>query len=144
MSTSLEKIDLIKNRTHVSYAVAKDALERNNNDLVETLIYLENNNLIINIEQIGYNQKKQTSFMKKLKKFLLSYTIVTNRKKQRIFQMQTILTLIIIVSLLPVSIPFLIITLPMKQTWDFVSLDSIEPLAEPEDDNNDSKDIDNQ
>ena len=82
--------------------------------------------------------------MKKLKKFLLSYTIVTNRKKQRIFQMQTILTLIIIVSLLPVSIPFLIITLPMKQTWDFVSLDSIEPLAEPEDDNNDSKDIDNQ
>ncbi len=38
---NLEKIDEIRNRTGVSYRLAKDALEKCDGDLVEALIYLE-------------------------------------------------------------------------------------------------------
>ncbi|MEF9934276.1 MAG: DUF4342 domain-containing protein [Clostridium sp.] len=41
--TTLEKIDIIRQRFGVSYEEAKAALEENNNDLVETLIYMEKN-----------------------------------------------------------------------------------------------------
>lgn len=39
---TLEKIDIIRERANISYAEAKDALVTCNGDLVETLIYLEN------------------------------------------------------------------------------------------------------
>lgn len=38
---TLEKVDVIRERTGVSYKEAKEALEENNNDLVEALIMLE-------------------------------------------------------------------------------------------------------
>ncbi|AOT70803.1 DUF4342 domain-containing protein [Geosporobacter ferrireducens] len=41
MSITLEKIDLLRERAHVSYQDAKEALERCNNDIVEALVYLE-------------------------------------------------------------------------------------------------------
>lgn len=41
MSISLEQIDLLRKRANVSYEEAKEALEKNNNDIVEALIYLE-------------------------------------------------------------------------------------------------------
>lgn len=41
MSMNLEQIDLLRERTGVSYNEAKEALEKSNNDVVEALIYLE-------------------------------------------------------------------------------------------------------
>lgn len=41
---SLEKVDLIKERTGVSYKEAKEALEKCNGDVLEALVYLESNN----------------------------------------------------------------------------------------------------
>ncbi|MPN34486.1 hypothetical protein SDC9_181980 [bioreactor metagenome] len=41
MSMKLEQIDLLRERTGVSYNDAKEALEKSNNDLVEALVYLE-------------------------------------------------------------------------------------------------------
>lgn len=41
MSIKLEQIDLLRERTGVSYHEAKEALEKSNNDLVEALVYLE-------------------------------------------------------------------------------------------------------
>lgn len=41
--TTLEKIDIIRQRFGVSYEEAKKALEDNNGDLVDTLIYMEQN-----------------------------------------------------------------------------------------------------
>ncbi|MEF9951679.1 MAG: DUF4342 domain-containing protein [Clostridium sp.] len=41
--TTLEKIDIVRQRFGVSYEEAKKALEDNNNDLVQTLIYMEKN-----------------------------------------------------------------------------------------------------
>lgn len=40
---TLEKIDLIRQRTGLGYAAAKEVLEKNNGDVVETLIYIEKN-----------------------------------------------------------------------------------------------------
>lgn len=40
---TLEKIDIIRQRTGVSYAEAKEALLNNNGNVVDTLIYLEKN-----------------------------------------------------------------------------------------------------
>lgn len=40
---TLEKIDLIRQRTGLGYAAAKEVLEKNNGDVVETLIYVEKN-----------------------------------------------------------------------------------------------------
>ncbi|MGL5511822.1 MAG: DUF4342 domain-containing protein [Sporomusa sp.] len=44
MDISLEKIDVIRQRTGVSYREAKEALERNNGNVLETLIELEDEN----------------------------------------------------------------------------------------------------
>ena len=39
---TLEKVDLIRERTGVSYTEAKEALEAGNGDVVDALIYIEN------------------------------------------------------------------------------------------------------
>lgn len=41
MKTKLEQIDLLRKRANVSYKEAKEALEKNNEDIVEALVYLE-------------------------------------------------------------------------------------------------------
>lgn len=46
MAIPLEQIDLLRKRAKVSYQDAKDALEKCNNDIVEALVYLENQNKI--------------------------------------------------------------------------------------------------
>ncbi|EOC99882.1 DUF4342 domain-containing protein [Caldisalinibacter kiritimatiensis] len=43
MDISLEKIDIIRERTGVSYKTAKEALELNDGNVVDALIYLEEN-----------------------------------------------------------------------------------------------------
>ena len=42
MEVTLEKIDMIKERTKVSYKEAKEALEKCNGNIVDALIYIEN------------------------------------------------------------------------------------------------------
>jgi DNA-binding transcriptional MerR regulator len=42
LDITLEKIDIIRSRTGVSYQKAKEALEHSNGDVVDALIYLEN------------------------------------------------------------------------------------------------------
>ncbi len=41
MSINLEKIDTVIDRTGVSYKEAKEALEANNDDVIEAIVYLE-------------------------------------------------------------------------------------------------------
>lgn len=40
---TLEKIDLIRERTGLNYSAAKEVLEKNNGNVVDTLIYIEQN-----------------------------------------------------------------------------------------------------
>ena len=46
MEFKLEQIEALRERAHVTYEEAKDALEKSNGDIVEALIYLEKNNKI--------------------------------------------------------------------------------------------------
>lgn len=55
MSISLEKIDLLKERANVGYKEAKEALEQCDGDLVEALIWLEDN------EKIKSDRERQGS-----------------------------------------------------------------------------------
>lgn len=46
MNITLEQIDILRKRANVNYKEAKDALERNNGNIVEALTYLEEQNRI--------------------------------------------------------------------------------------------------
>ncbi len=58
MSINLEKIDLLKERANVGYKEAKEALEQCNGDLVEALIWLEENE---KIKSGNEDQRRQRS-----------------------------------------------------------------------------------
>lgn len=46
MTVRMENIDELRRRTNVSYEVAKDALEKCNDDILEALVYLERQNKV--------------------------------------------------------------------------------------------------
>jgi hypothetical protein len=46
MTVRMENIDELRRRTNVSYEVAKDALEKCNDDLLEAIVYLEKQNMV--------------------------------------------------------------------------------------------------
>ena len=70
---TLEKVDMIIERTGVSYAIAKQALEECNGDVLEALIYLEEE--IKNEENVDYNiyddkENKENMTIEELKNFI--------------------------------------------------------------------------
>lgn len=61
MDITLEKVDLVKERTGVSYGEAKEALEASNGDILNAIIYLEEKSKISNQEtDSSYNEKTET------------------------------------------------------------------------------------
>lgn len=58
MSINLEKIDLLKERANVGYKEAKEALEQCDGDLVEALIWLEENEKIKSGEEDRRDRKQ--------------------------------------------------------------------------------------
>lgn len=58
MSINLDKIDLLKERANVSYKEAKEALEKFDGDLVEALIYLEEEERIVKDDKDAPRPKK--------------------------------------------------------------------------------------
>jgi DNA-directed RNA polymerase subunit F len=46
MTVRMENIDELRRRTNVSYEVAKDALEKCNDDLLEAIVYLEKQSMV--------------------------------------------------------------------------------------------------
>lgn len=59
MSMTLEKIDLIRSRAHVTYEEAKEALEKNNYDEIDALIYLERNKKTVHATHSGAQNTQQ-------------------------------------------------------------------------------------
>ncbi len=56
MSISLEKVDQVRERTGVSYKLAKEALEHSDGDVVEAIIYLESSSEFKTCTDSGENQ----------------------------------------------------------------------------------------
>ncbi|NFG25600.1 DUF4342 domain-containing protein [Clostridium botulinum] len=72
-NSTLEKVDMIIERTGVSYAIAKQALEECNGDVLEALIYLEEASKDEeNVEYNIYNDKedKENMTVEELKNFI--------------------------------------------------------------------------
>lgn len=65
MNATLEKIDEVRKRANVSYGVAKEALESCNGDVVEAIIYLENQKKSTGTK-VKYDGDKAASFFNKL------------------------------------------------------------------------------
>ena len=57
MSITLEKVDQVIERTGVSYAEAKEALELSNEDVVDAIIYIENQKKAEKIKSKEENMK---------------------------------------------------------------------------------------
>ena len=58
---TLEKVDEIRKRTGVSYKIAKEALELNDGDVLEALIYIENNVVVPFVEETNFKEDSNKS-----------------------------------------------------------------------------------
>ena len=54
--TLLKNMELLKSKFNISYKKAKETLEKNNNDIVESFIYLENEYELLENENIVKNE----------------------------------------------------------------------------------------
>jgi hypothetical protein len=66
MSISLELIEKLKKKVNISYADAKEALEKCNGDLVDALIYLEKEDKI----KADPQEKKSSGFLNTVKEWI--------------------------------------------------------------------------
>lgn len=76
---TLEQVDLVIQRAHVSYSEAKEALEHCNGDVVEALLYLEQRDKVQPARNISLTDNL-TSFINKLN----AITFIL-KKKERIY-----------------------------------------------------------
>lgn len=67
MEITLEKIELVKDRTGVSYREAKDALEKRAGNVVDAIIYIEDS---VNGENFNYNEAESKDIIGKLKEIV--------------------------------------------------------------------------
>lgn len=67
MEITLEKIELVKDRTGVSYREAKDALEKSEGNVVDAIIYIEDS---VNGENFNYNEAESKDIISKLKEIV--------------------------------------------------------------------------
>lgn len=103
---SLEQIDLVMQRTNVSYTEAKEALEHCNGDVVEALLYLEK------VDKI--QSTKTTSSADKVTRFIntLNATTFIMQKKDRVYvDVPLSVALIAIILCFHVSVVALILSL---------------------------------
>lgn len=70
MDISLEKIDQVMERTKVSFSVAKEALEKNNGDIIEAIVYIEDNMEETIEEQEDKDREKVEDIFEKLKEII--------------------------------------------------------------------------
>lgn len=104
---TLEQVDLLMQRANVSYTEAKEALERCNGDIVESLLYLEKAEKINTQKSASSKIDKVTSFIDKL-----NATTFIMKKKERIYvNVPLSVALIAIILSLHVSILALVIAI---------------------------------
>lgn len=109
MSISLDKIDIIRKRANVSYEEAIEALERNQNDLVETLIDLEKRNKLkdnIHKKKKNYGNTVLERIIEQFK-IMHTYQFLIKREKQIILKLPLTVAAILIVLAFPFSLIFL-------------------------------------
>lgn len=132
MPDRLEKIDLIKERAHVSFQEAKEALEKNDYDVIETLVDLERQGKLkdgSSDDKEKASQKKKSHYEKTdyeneagsldkikeiIKKVFESHFIVRDKKGSRVLKLPFPIAALIIILTMPMSILVLILAVLFK------------------------------
>ncbi|QOR34266.1 hypothetical protein IMX26_12290 [Clostridium sp. 'deep sea'] len=65
MSVTIDKIDLLRERTNISYSEAQEILEKFDGNVVEALISLENNNKTLKVSNINNNTNSNYQYQQK-------------------------------------------------------------------------------
>ncbi|PKM90404.1 MAG: ubiquitin [Firmicutes bacterium HGW-Firmicutes-12] len=107
MEITLEKIDLIRKRAAVTYKEAKDALEKNEGDVVEALAYLEELNKIK-----PENELNTSSFWKKVKRIYIktnAIRFVVSKDNATLLNIGIPLALLVAIITMPLAIALLIL-----------------------------------
>lgn len=109
MTITIEMIDELKKRANVSFKDAKEALEKYDGDLVEALVYLENNNKFK-----AFNAGKKEDFLDKVKEVIRkgnNTRFIIRKKERTILNLSLTFTIIVGVFTFHVSLVALIIGL---------------------------------
>lgn len=107
MEITLEQIDLIRKRANVSYKEAKEALEKFNGNIVETLSFLEEQNKIKSEGGI-----KDSSFIKNIQDSasrLNKINFIIYKNEKTVLNISSLLALTIGVFTLPFSIAVILL-----------------------------------
>ncbi|MBU5310685.1 DUF4342 domain-containing protein [Tissierella carlieri] len=107
MEITLEQIDLIRKRANVSYKEAKEALEKFNGNIVETLSFLEEQNKIKSEGGI-----KDSSFMKNIQDSasrLNKINFIIYKNEKTVLNISSLIALTIGVFTLPFSIAVILL-----------------------------------
>lgn len=128
MKDRLEKIDLIKERANVTYQEAKEALEKNDYDVLETLIDLERQSKLKDEKKVGEKsepkkeEKKTTpsedgisqSIKRLFKKSMSSSFILKDKNKEQVLKLPLLIAALLILFTLPFSLLVLILAVVFK------------------------------
>jgi len=125
MAVSLEKIDMLMERANISYKEAKEALEKFDGDMVESLIYLESNEKVSagrpsnhyhenreKREKRHQRRGKERDFFEDLKKMfkkMHATSFIIAKKGKRLLDIPLTIAVFIILFTLPASIFLLIL-----------------------------------
>ena len=129
MPDRLEKIDIIKERANVSYQAAKEALEKNDYDVVETLIDLEKQNKLRDEAEIKNNRQSFSGKSETEKKYgatenrssqkvkglfrksMDSSFILKNKNEEQVLKLPLLVAVLLILFTVPFSIILLILAI---------------------------------
>ncbi|QAT63243.1 DUF4342 domain-containing protein [Acidilutibacter cellobiosedens] len=108
MNITLEQIDILRKRANVSYKEAKDALEKNNGNMVEALTYLEEQNRI-KPEGIKIGDSSFINSIKEVIQKLNKIKFVVSKDEKTVLNISSLLAILIGIFTFPVSLIILIL-----------------------------------
>lgn len=142
MEITLEKIDSLRERANVSYAEAKEALEANNGNMIDAIIYLESENKTVfdrakrekarNQERAKMNEKKQKyqsnadDFVDSFKKILKSLNdtrVVMYNDDRVVIDVSMTITILAAAFLFPLTVAVFIIGLVTGNRYKIIRKD---------------------
>jgi endo-alpha-1,4-polygalactosaminidase (GH114 family) len=110
MTISIEQIDSLRKRANVSYKEAKEALEKSNGDLVEALLYLEEQNKI----KPQNESIKDLTFIKKIKNLISKANkikFVISKNDKTILNIPSTIAVLLCIFAMPVAIAVVVVAL---------------------------------
>ncbi|MBZ9607702.1 DUF4342 domain-containing protein [Clostridium estertheticum] len=110
MSINLEQIDELRKRANVSYEDAKNALEQSAGDLIEALVYLENQNKIRSED----TPCSESIFFKEVKKLIKKANetkLIVKKNDAVVLNICVTLAIILTIAAFPIVIGALILAL---------------------------------